>query len=83
MARYDYRCTSCGNVFEVEHGMPDVREHKPLTSHETLLGTVTIVRTNTPERKRAPRVSPIGHDTRCLIATGNNSKEGCHHHGTL
>lgn len=27
MARYDYRCTSCGNVFEVEHGMtehPDV-----------------------------------------------------------
>lgn len=21
MARYDYRCTSCGNVFEVEHGM--------------------------------------------------------------
>lgn len=27
MARYDYRCTSCGSVFEVEHGMlerPDV-----------------------------------------------------------
>ena len=27
MARYDYRCTSCGKVFEVEHGMtehPDV-----------------------------------------------------------
>ena len=21
MARYDYRCTSCGHVFEVEHGM--------------------------------------------------------------
>lgn len=21
MARYDYRCTSCGTVFEVEHGM--------------------------------------------------------------
>lgn len=21
MARYDYRCTSCGEVFEVEHGM--------------------------------------------------------------
>ena len=21
MARYDYRCTSCGKVFEVEHGM--------------------------------------------------------------
>lgn len=21
MARYDYRCTSCGSVFEVEHGM--------------------------------------------------------------
>ena len=27
MARYDYRCTSCGATFEVEHGMtehPDV-----------------------------------------------------------
>lgn len=27
MARYDYRCAACGNVFEVEHGMtehPDV-----------------------------------------------------------
>lgn len=27
MARYDYRCTSCGTVFEVEHAMtehPDV-----------------------------------------------------------
>lgn len=27
MARYDYRCNSCGNIFEVEHGMtehPDI-----------------------------------------------------------
>lgn len=27
MARYDYRCTSCGSVFEVEHPMserPDI-----------------------------------------------------------
>lgn len=27
MARYDYKCTSCGNVFEVEHPMaetPDI-----------------------------------------------------------
>lgn len=23
MARYDYRCTICGDVFEVEHGMGD------------------------------------------------------------
>lgn len=23
MARYDYRCTSCGNVFEVEHAMTE------------------------------------------------------------
>ena len=23
MARYDYRCMSCGNVFEVEHGMTE------------------------------------------------------------
>lgn len=23
MARYDYRCTACGNVFEVEHGMTE------------------------------------------------------------
>lgn len=23
MARYDYRCTSCGSVFEVEHGMTE------------------------------------------------------------
>ncbi len=23
MARYDYRCTSCGNVFEVEHPMSE------------------------------------------------------------
>lgn len=23
MARYDYRCTSCGTVFEVEHGMSE------------------------------------------------------------
>ena len=28
MARYDYRCTSCGNVFEVEHGMT---EHPEIT----------------------------------------------------
>lgn len=21
MARYDYRCTSCGTIFEIEHGM--------------------------------------------------------------
>ncbi|MDY2776924.1 MAG: FmdB family zinc ribbon protein [Collinsella sp.] len=23
MARYDYRCTGCGKVFEVEHGMTE------------------------------------------------------------
>lgn len=23
MARYDYRCSSCGNTFEVEHGMTE------------------------------------------------------------
>lgn len=23
MARYDYRCSSCGTVFEVEHGMKE------------------------------------------------------------
>ncbi len=23
MARYDYRCTSCGTTFEVEHGMTE------------------------------------------------------------
>lgn len=23
MARYDYRCTTCGNVFEVEHPMSE------------------------------------------------------------
>ena len=23
MARYDYRCSACGNVFEVEHGMTE------------------------------------------------------------
>ena len=28
MARYDYRCTACGNVFEVEHGMT---EHPEVT----------------------------------------------------
>ncbi len=28
MARYDYRCTSCGTVFEVEHGMT---EHPEVT----------------------------------------------------
>ena len=28
MARYDYKCTSCGNVFEVEHPMS---EHPELT----------------------------------------------------
>lgn len=28
MARYDYRCTSCGSVFEVEHGM---MEHPEVT----------------------------------------------------
>ena len=28
MARYDYKCTSCGNIFEVEHGMT---EHPEVT----------------------------------------------------
>lgn len=28
MARYDYRCISCGTVFEVEHGMT---EHPEVT----------------------------------------------------
>ena len=28
MARYDYRCTSCGSVFEVEHAMT---EHPDIT----------------------------------------------------
>ena len=23
MARYDYKCTSCGTVFEVQHGMTE------------------------------------------------------------
>lgn len=23
MAHYDYRCTSCGHVFDVEHGMTE------------------------------------------------------------
>lgn len=31
MARYDYRCTACGNVFEVEHGM---REHPDVSCPE-------------------------------------------------
>lgn len=34
MARYDYRCGSCGEVFEAEHGMlehPDV--HCPTCGH--------------------------------------------------
>ena len=31
MARYDYRCTSCGKVFEVEHGMT---EHPEVTCPE-------------------------------------------------
>lgn len=31
MARYDYRCTSCGTVFEVEHGMT---EHPSITCPE-------------------------------------------------
>lgn len=26
MARYDYKCSSCGNVFEVEHPMPETPE---------------------------------------------------------
>ena len=26
MARYDYKCTSCGNVFEVEHPMSETPE---------------------------------------------------------
>lgn len=26
MARYDYKCTSCGNVFEVEHPMTETPE---------------------------------------------------------
>lgn len=26
MARYDYKCTSCGNVFEVEHPMAETPE---------------------------------------------------------
>lgn len=28
MARYDYRCTACGTVFEIEHGM---MEHPQVT----------------------------------------------------
>lgn len=31
MARYDYRCTSCGTVFEVEHAMT---EHPEVTCPE-------------------------------------------------
>ena len=31
MARYDYRCTGCGNVFEVEHPMS---EHPSITCPE-------------------------------------------------
>ena len=26
MARYDYKCSSCGNVFEVEHPMSETPE---------------------------------------------------------
>ena len=26
MARYDYKCSSCGNVFEVEHPMSEIPE---------------------------------------------------------
>ena len=40
MARYDYRCTACGEVFEVEHGMterpevtcPVLRRRRPIKS---------------------------------------------------
>lgn len=31
MARYDYRCTACNKVFEVEHGMT---EHPDITCPE-------------------------------------------------
>ncbi len=31
MARYDYKCTSCGTVFEVQHGMT---EHPDVTCPE-------------------------------------------------
>ena len=33
MARYDYRCTGCGNVFEVEHPMS---EHPAITCPDSV-----------------------------------------------
>ena len=48
MARYDYRCTSCGNVFEVEHGMTERPEvtcpscggaAEDIAAHEIPIGT--------------------------------------------
>ena len=46
MARYDYRCTSCGNVFEVEHGMTERPEVSCPTCGRTridLIGLATRV----------------------------------------
>lgn len=46
MARYDYRCTSCENVFEVEHRMsehPDVTCPKCGKKAERVFSTSGIV----------------------------------------
>ena len=84
MARYDYRCPSCGNVFEVSHGM---LEHPTVTC--PACGTVAMkvfdasgivfkgsgfYNTDQRSSSSAPPAT-TGNDSRAIAKTGNGTKE--------
>ena len=85
MARYDYRCTECGTVFEVEHPMgerPEVACPACGAPCERVFEASAITFTgsgfyNTDSRDRSGTSSESSHSTSCAGCSGGDCS-GCH-----
>lgn len=88
MARYDYRCTACNKVFEVEHGMT---EHPEITCPDcggaaTKVFNASGIRFegsgfyNTDQRGGSSSTEATSGSTESASSSESHSCENCPHH---
>ena len=88
MARYDYRCTACNKVFEVEHGMT---EHPKITCPDcgaaaTKVFNASSIRFegsgfyNTDQRGGSSSTEATSGSTESASSSESHSCENCPHH---
>lgn len=88
MARYDYRCTACNKVFEVEHGMT---EHPKITCPDcggaaTKVFNASGIRFegsgfyNTDQRGGSSSTEATSGSTESASSSESHSCENCPHH---